>query len=244
MTIKYKFNKNSEARDCVVESVELNIKEQITYDVVPLSKEELIEVLLRNDCGSSEESKLEFIEESKPSNNSWEYGYDITGIVNCAITYLKINTEFYTTKDTEYDLGKGTESGEACVLLNNEDEDISIYGKSTYSYYNGTDLKDIKAERTINKKTIEAHTVAFASSQELKDYINTIQEPIEFITESSIDDVLMKEWIGEWKYKIEKIYIDTHNLINCPDQFEILDIYYQQLIKIGLPNSNWIFKIE
>jgi hypothetical protein len=71
----------------------------------------------------------------------------------------------------------------------------------------------------------------YTSQQQLKDYINIIQEPIEFIAESSIDDVLMKEWIGEWEYTD----------CNWSDL-----MYGKQSIKTGSPklNSNWTFKIE
>ena len=100
----------------------------------------------------------------------------------------------------------------------------------------------------------------FTSRKELKDYINTIQKPIEFIAESSIDDVLMKEWIGEWEEKhfvydneiepdftVEKSYKNTCWTFRYKNQVE-----YNSTIdgvistKTGSPklNSNWTFKIN
>ncbi len=66
----------------------------------------------------------------------------------------------------------------------------------------------------------------YRTPQQLKDYISTIQEPIEFIAESSIDDVLIKEWIGKWGHK----YIPFQNIS----------------IKTGSPklDGNGVFKIN
>jgi len=151
MTIKYKFNKSSEARDCVVESVEL------------------VE-----------------IQEEKRMWKSYSFP------------------------------GKVYDPYSAFLLEKNKDVEIEKE-KITYS-------------------------LKFTSQKELKNYINTIQKPIEFISESSIDDVLMKEWIGEWEtgYKCDECYNRNINyecdyLICCKKE-----------IKTGLPklNSNWTFKIN
>lgn len=69
-------------------------------------------------------------------------------------------------------------------------------------------------------------TKTFTSQQKLKSYINTIQEPIEFIAESDIDQVLMKEWINEW----ETEYIPFLNIRKVTGSPKL--------------NSNWTFKIK
>lgn len=82
-------------------------------------------------------------------------------------------------------------------------------------------------------------TEIITSPQQLKDYINTIQESIEFIAESSIYDVLMKEWIGEWER--EPIDEKLHPI------FKKLQEEKPGLRRvIGSPklNPNWTFKIQ
>jgi hypothetical protein len=143
MTIKYKFNKSSEARDCVVESVEL------------------VE-----------------IQEEKRMWKSYSFP------------------------------GKVYDPYSAFLLEKNKDVEIEKE-KITYS-------------------------LKFTSQKELKNYINTIQKPIEFIAESSIDDVLMKEWIADWDY--------TESTVDSETGIEWLT---ENSKKTGSPklNSNWTFKI-
>ena len=150
MKIKYKFNKSSEARDCVVKDVELKIEKYTPYKKLTL---QLFKEVLDN-CKKAED-------------------------------------DFIADKIT----GEGV-----CKQI-----------ESTYK-------SEIKQ---------------FTSPQQLKDYINTIDELIEFIAKSSIDDVLMKEWIGEWEYK--ELDCNWTNLM-----------YGGKTIKTGSPklNSNWTFKIE
>jgi hypothetical protein len=145
MTIKYKFNKSSEARDCVVESVEL----------VEIQKKKRIKI---------------------------DYG------------------QKWSPRDPY-----------AAFIL--EQERVN---------YKEPEKVEIKYDKQ------------FTSQQELKDYINSIQEPIEFISESSIDDVLMKEWIGEWDY--------TESTVDSETGIEWLT---ENSKKTGSPklNSNWTFKI-
>jgi hypothetical protein len=210
MTINYKFNKSSEARDCVVESVELFTEKYTQYKKLSL------------------QTFSEVVDNVK-----------------------KIETGY---------------------LIENSD------GKGV--------CKQIES-------LFKIETKQFASQKELKDYINTIQEPIEFITESDIDQVLMKEWIGEWEYKkvtvnklrsvkIKKELIDKftgsgnkkldhgiycHRYFTTQRYFENLvmkdkytidgDLVQRQFFerymieentkeKLGSPklNSNWIFKIK
>jgi hypothetical protein len=144
MTIKYKFNKSSEARDCVVESVEL------------------VE-----------------IQEEKRMWKSYSFP------------------------------GKVYDPYSAFLLEKNKDVEIEKE-KITYS-------------------------LKFTSQKELKNYINTIQKPIEFIAESSIDDVLMKEWIADWDY--------TESTVDSETGIEWLT---ENSKKTGSPklNSNWTFKIN
>jgi hypothetical protein len=169
MTIKYKFNKSSEARDCVVESVEL------------------VE-----------------IQEEKRMWKSYSFP------------------------------GKVYDPYSAFLLEKNKDVEIEKE-KITYS-------------------------LKFTSQKELKDYINAIQKPIEFIAYSDIDQVLMKEWIGDWEEKhfvydneiepdftVEKSYKNTCWTFRYKNQVE-----YNSTIdgvistKTGSPklNSNWTFKIN
>jgi hypothetical protein len=144
MTIKYKFNKSSEARDCVVESVEL------------------VE-----------------IQEEKRMWKSYSFP------------------------------GKVYDPYSAFLLEKNKDVEIEKE-KITYS-------------------------LKFTSQKELKNYINTIQKPIEFIAESNIDDVLMKEWIADWDY--------TESTVDSETGIEWLT---ENSKKTGSPklNSNWTFKIN
>jgi hypothetical protein len=152
MTIKYKFNKSSEARDCVVESVEL------------------VE-----------------IQEEKRMWKSYSFP------------------------------GKVYDPYSAFLLEKNKDVEIEKE-KITYS-------------------------LKFTSQQELKDYINTIQEPIEFIAESDIDQVLMKEWIGEWEIENRCDFMYCKNDKNNCILFNDCEQY---TMKTGSPklNSNWVFKIK
>lgn len=92
--------------------------------------------------------------------------------------------------------------------------------------------------------------IRYFDNQQLKDYINTIQESIEFIAESSIDDVLMKEWLGEWEYELYCKHCKSY-LVN-----ELCEASAQNYIEVpnckadycatGSPklSSNWTFKIN
>lgn len=84
----------------------------------------------------------------------------------------------------------------------------------------------------------------FETELELKDYINSIQEPIEFITESDIDQVLMKEWIGEWELSYNCNECNNRNLGYYDDCD--YNLCGKKKVKTGSPklNNNWTFKIE
>lgn len=131
-------------------------------------------------------------------------------------------------------------------LTDNLKQSYTINNKKT-KYYG---FADDKNETVILKGIIQ--TKSFTSQQQLKDYINTVQEPIEFIIESSIDDVLMKEWIGEWEYtspcgfisKSACHYEESKRAYVCDRCNEARN--EDCSFKIGSPklNSNWKFIIK
>jgi hypothetical protein len=188
MTIKYKFNKSSEARDCVIESVELQEEKRI----------EIEDFELKDKINNYEEVYKELIDEEEWRCKYYKSEYRINDIANVDIRVVVEWTDWGNYADYLEDL-----------------EIIAFYKTTTESKF-------------------------FTSQQELKDYINTIQEPIEFIAESSIDDVLMKEWIGEWNTEVY--------FANSDDELFRSDEKYNFPLKriVGSPklNSNWTFKIE
>jgi hypothetical protein len=215
MTIKYKFNKSSEARDCVVESVEL---ETLHISKRTITEEELYEL-----NSNFDNDYQRFIVEVVSIDNS-----DMDKSLSKCKVVLDLSTDTITIK------GSGTHIQ---TWQDNYVEDVELY---------------------IENKTVEIKT--FTSQQELKDYINTIQEPIEFIAESDIDQVLMKEWIGEWEEKhfvydneieadftVEKGYKNTCWTFRYKNQ-----VKYNSTIdgvistKTGSPklNFNWTFNIK
>ena len=130
-----------------------------------------------------------------------------------------------------YKFNKSSESKD-CVV-----ESVELFVE-TQSVLNTNFTKNVN----LDIEWISSESKVFVSPQQLKDYINTIQEPIEFIAESSIDDVLMKEWIGEWEvgYKCNECF---NRNINYPECDYI--ICCKEEIKTGSPklNPNWTFKI-
>ena len=228
MTIKYKFNKSSEARDCVVESVELRIPILWDTEIKKLTREELIDYIFQEDYFKDEE---EYLESKKLKEDILAKNWTLDELI-CQLHYKMFYD--YEVEWDYFDVCKSYQSGDGGIELNNSDVTISF---RVYNYSDSTEFKDVTAVFTKSTIVKEAETKQFTSSQELKNYINTIQEPIEFIAESSIDDVLMKEWIGEW--------IEVEKLITGTDLFGN-DYGYFNDIKTGSPklNSNWTFKIE
>lgn len=181
MTIKYKFNKSSEARDCIIESVELEVMKELKVNF-------------------TEKEYKDFIDKNHSSFLYEEAEYD-EDIID---RDLKNGTEDFISTETYY--------------VKNDCKLITVFNCSRNSQADSTKFKS----STLLTTTKETKT--FTSSQQLKDYINTIQEPIEFIAESSIDDVLMKEWIGEWEYiEIikEKILISYEEFLKQTNNFDL-----------------------
>jgi hypothetical protein len=197
MKIRYKFNKSSEARDCVVESVELEL---IDTKEVELTEEQLFEIDSNFECKyeyTSNETVYDY--DYEKGSVRGEYDFDFT-------QFAEKNQEDYVNR--------------------------TILGHCTY-YRNGHSNFEERDFRCWEEITT-TETKQFISQQELKDYINTIQEPMEFIAEFDIDQVLMKEWIGEW---------ETKQVLN---QILGRDYTYWETVYVGSPklNSNWIFKIK
>ena len=124
----------------------------------------------------------------------------------------------------KYKFNKSSEARD-CVV-----ESVRLYYHNEYVYS--------KEEKEVINRYIE-----FESQQRLKEYINTIQEPIEFIAESDIDQVLMKEWIGEWEIENRCDFMYCKNDKNNCILFNDCEQY---TMKTGSPklNSNWVFKIK
>jgi hypothetical protein len=200
MTINYKFNKSSEARDCVVESVELKYQ---------LNNRELVDnslhVEILNNYAKTLIGEDAYLLESEEDINDYV-------------------SDFHTVIEEEINVEKGFEY--YYIEEHLFDDYFVCFEKWIYS--ESTEIENVKIYKIITE------TKTFISQQELKDYINIITEPIEFITESDIDQVLMKEWIGEWETK----KVLNSNLGN--------EYSYYETVYMGSPklNSKWIFKIK
>lgn len=205
MTIKYKFNKSSEARDCVVKSVELEtsritkkgFEEQINFEQLKYSVN-----------GQFLEA---FQEELHEDFNEIDTAMSLFHTI-----YEKIQCDDLGHSHKDYNYYEGY------VWISN----VRIEIKYLYSHgFGSMENEEINIYREIKDEIIE-EKLKFDSSDKLKNYINLIQEPIEFIAESDIDQVLMKEWIGKWKTEYIP-FINIRKIIGSP-KF----------------NSNWTFKIK
>lgn len=94
------------------------------------------------------------------------------------------NYEYYN----EYGTQRCYFEGEICLW------DTDFYILFTYTDNNFSGIEDLEWEFY---KKYNSFTKTFTSQKKTKKYINTISEEIEFISKSSIDDVLMKEWLRE-----------------------------------------------
>lgn len=231
MKINYKFNKSSEAQTCDVNNIELEIVREIdlSFNKKELKKEELIELLNSNnfaefmsidDIVSSlyferyndfynnyiQEENRDYICSPVNRKVTGRYSYGNHEIINVSFWFKD-----FTIKFTAYIIeGRG----EWTFSRNKDKPHYTIFQE-----FNNYEIKE-------NKQ--------FTSQQSLKDYIKTIKEELEFIGTSAIDDVLLKDWIGEWK--TEKVL--NNSLGN--------NYSYYEVVKTGTPelNSNWKFKIN
>lgn len=227
-TINYKFNKSSDNRDCIVKSVELDIAEQIIYDVDKLSKNELIELIINNDY-FDDEDKESFAQMAESEN------FDYDDIIEDALNYLPVDLVCHANSIVKYSLEYNYEIGEfELELCENEDFKVTFNAKR-YEYrgeitFEG--VNNIKAERIVSKNVIERQLMKFTKPNKLKQFIKSIDEPIEFIANSAIDEVLLIELLGEWNYDYD---IQQTHYQSIPEKLNI----------IGSPNlnSNWTFKI-
>lgn len=216
MTIKYKFNKSSEARDCVVESVELEVM-----------KENKTIIDLNTVCDI-----LDKYESDKPTDE-----VKTVEDILCFFDDIRFDNVEDEIIDEESYGNRHRISGDY------EFENKILFVTLEYLHQSGHgDFNCKLIESYVIDTSLETKT--FTSPQQLKDYINTTQEPIEFIAKSSIDDVLMKEWIGEWEYQngCANKYCTYKEDSNCWD-FNCCKHFIKS---VGSPklNSNWTFKIQ
>lgn len=102
-------------------------------------------------------------------------------------------------------------------------------------YTDSMEIQDIKIYKITND------TKTFTNEQDLKDYINSIKEPIEFIGSSSIDDVLLKDWLGEWEYNSKTV---KYPIDNQEQGIKWAEDLVTEKVKSPKLNSNWKFKIN
>lgn len=215
MTIKYKFKKSSEVRDCVVESVEvIVIKENKTI----VGLETIYEILNK-------------YEQDPPT--------DVIDIYDI-LCYFNDGRFENVENEVLYEESYGNQHS---VEGEYKFDDKVLFVKLEYLHQSGHgDFNcELIQSYVIDTKT---ETKQFSSQQELKEYINTIQEPIEFIAESDIDQVLMKEWIGEWELSYNCDECNNRNLGYYDDCD--YNLCGKKEVKTGSPklNSNWKFKIN
>ena len=213
MTIKYKFNKSSEARDCVVESVELHVKNNMRYEKTTFEE-------FKNDCDNLLKETSDITKEIGLNFNKDSF-----------IEYMK-QSHIFTTLDA----GFATHT-----IYSRMYDDYSFTLHSTINNKTKA-VKDVLEVERIKGKSLPIQF--FTSQKELQPYINSIQEPIEFIAESDIDQVLMKEWIGEWETSYNCDECNNRNLGYWNDCD--YNLCCKKEIKTGSPklNSNWTFKIK
>lgn len=266
MEIKYKFNKSSEARDCVVKDVELKKEEKQYVDIFEVynfNPELLINLFKKYNL------HLEYIKKETDDfylsyflykEEDYNYYYITSHSIEELFEDLKEEQErseclllnhikqLVETNDFEITLKNIKDNRDSLwlidwsFLIENEDKEAQFLSDLIKTSFNTTSFKNFNGYNdsdwgikkgnfilesnknnfkcviegfynphqsglTVNRireiyKTVNINQT-FSSPKELKDYIRTIQEPITFIAESSIDDVLMKEWLGEWEYKTE-----------------------------------------
>lgn len=181
MKINYNFNKSSESITCKVESIELEILE--TPKPLEISQDEF-EVALKED-----EDFLDFKIEVDFTENP-----NLNRIISILVSEgwdFELDVEYY-------DLEKGYEEGNAILEIDN-----TIYVEFHIAQGSfGNEVSKAKAYKSI-KPSIQNKT--FNNALELKEYITSITGKVEFISSSSIDEVLLKEWLGEWSYEKKKV---------------------------------------
>lgn len=189
MKINYKFNKSSEARDCIISGVELTMT---STTKVSITEEELYVL-----------------------NSEFDEDY-----------------QRYIIKDFNYDTSDLDNGRVQCkVKLDLSTRETVIKGTATHvKTHQDNYFEDI----ALWKELINQESKQFTSPSDLKSYIQSITEPIEFVTNNPLDEIILKEWIGEWK---------TQQVLN---EYLGRDYTYFETVFVGSPtlNSNWTFKIE
>lgn len=173
MTIKYKFNKSDNSRNCIVNRIELEIIQE--------------NFITSNNLG------IKLLEIDKQLNPSWyiEQNLDINNLTEKELLdFVKeiiINQDNYKGwRDPDY-----LYNNHFICTFNN----YSIKGE--YSEYGEYKVKCI-IEYTRELKQ-------FILSSELIAYLQTINEETEFITDNALDEVLLREWIGNnYIFKIKR----------------------------------------
>jgi len=174
MKINYKFNKDSEARTCNVDSIELIVKTEATYK--ELSFEEVIEVL----------------------KNDSEFTDDIEELTKT--TDLIELVSLLDTKGYDYDFwldGRDLEKAYEWGIGTMKFGDTGHFEFELTRSYDYTEVEYVSA--FIQDKSVTKEAKTFTCPNELKEYINSLEGKIKFVGKSSIDDVLIKEWLGEWE---------------------------------------------
>jgi len=133
----------------------------------------------------------------------------------CTITSVQLNTStVYKFPVTEHQLKE----------LNPNIKDYKDHTTDGLHFDFSTSESTIKGkleegELVIWLENTDLEEKEFYNKLDLKDWLNLVKDPIEFIGKSSLDDVLLKEWIGNWEYEDDPIYFrfeedpDQENLV-------------------------------
>ena len=192
------FNKSSEKRDCAVYSMSLELD---VWKEIPIK--ENLDILRRHH--ESDPNNEEFYLEDDKNDSLIDYIYSLS-------EYPKvINTVILSGEVID-------EHGVPIQIENtNETEKYML----VYDYRNGDYAQNIDDFRMYH---IETEIVSMIDPNTAKRYCEGIDGKIEFIVKSSLDDVLLREWICDWNVKTDKK--------------TIYPILSSKLKK------NWTFKIE
>ena len=173
------FEKTSESRDCIVSSASLTEQKRETVSI---------------------ETHLHVISAHYNSEDD-DNRYEPDGHTDSELDRYMKGVSYHDHRVyAETDISKGREFSRYEIEMKYEDRIYCLSFSMMESQYDSRRF-GFKMEMLTNETQI------FHNSLDMKEYCDTIDEDVLFVIVSSIDDVLLKDWIGEWETE-EKI--ETH----------------------------------